>query len=82
MPLFDYECAACGKTGEYLVSGRGEHPACRYCGSQDLTRKLSAHAAFAGTSKSRLPGLGDTTCCGSSPGHGSCAGPGSCCGKN
>jgi hypothetical protein len=30
-----------------------------------------------------MPGLGDTACCGSSPGQASnCAGPGSCCGRN
>lgn len=81
MPLFDYKCTDCGKIGEYLISGLSEPTACRHCGSENLTKQLSAHAAFTGASKSRLPGLGDTTCCGSAPGLGSCAGPGSCCGK-
>jgi hypothetical protein len=43
---------------------------------------LSAHSSLSGPRTGRLPGAGDTACCGSAPGTAAgCAGPGSCCGK-
>jgi len=81
MPLFDYQCLDCGKGIEVLIAGSDEHPQCQACGSTNLKRLLSAHSSMSGPSKNRLPGPGDTACCGSTPGHGGCAGPGSCCGK-
>jgi hypothetical protein len=47
-----------------------------------LKKLVSAHSSMSGPHKNRMPGLGDTSCCGSSPGEAGCAGPGSCCGKN
>jgi hypothetical protein len=38
---------------------------------------------MSGPAKNSMPGIGDTACCGSSPGKAAnCAGPGSCCGKS
>ena len=81
MPLFDYMCLECGELSEVLVSGEGDSPRCRTCGSDNLKKLLSAHSSFSGSSRSSLPGPGDTSCCGSSPVEAGCAGPGSCCGK-
>ncbi len=82
MPLFDYLCLDCGKSSEILVFGQADHLQCRGCGSSNLKKLLSAHSSMSGPPKNSTPDLGDTTCCGSSPGEAGCAGPGSCCGKN
>jgi hypothetical protein len=42
---------------------------------------MAATSSLTGKAAQSLPGPGDTTCCGSQPGTGSCAGPGSCCGR-
>jgi putative FmdB family regulatory protein len=81
MPLFDYLCLECGKVNEVLVAVSGEQPQCPACSSTNLKKLLSAHSSISGASKSRVPGRGDTACCGSTPSQASCAGPGTCCGK-
>ncbi|MBN2125482.1 MAG: zinc ribbon domain-containing protein [Deltaproteobacteria bacterium] len=81
MPLFDYLCLDCGKQSEILVASSGEAPRCEGCGSGNLRKMLSAPSTLSGAPKDRLPGTGDTGCCGTSPVHAGCAGPGSCCGK-
>ena len=83
MPLFDYFCEDCGKTSEILITTSQDAPACSHCGSSNLKKLLSAHSSMSGPARNSLPGLGDTGCCGSSPGEAAgCAGPGSCCGRN
>jgi putative FmdB family regulatory protein len=83
MPLFEYLCQDCGKLSEILVTSSATQPKCQACGSASLKKLLSAHSSLSGASRDRLPGLGDTACCGSAPGLAAgCAGPGSCCGKN
>ena len=83
MPLFEYVCNDCGNTFESLVFGSEKLPDCRQCGSPNITKLISAHSSRSGVTKNSMPGLGDTTCCGSAPGEkAGCAGPGSCCGKN
>lgn len=54
MPLFDYECESCRKSVEVLVRN-GESPECPACGSQKMTRQLSAPAAPHGGSGRDLP---------------------------
>ncbi len=82
MPLFEYLCRDCGQKSEILVSSPAVQPACQACGSANLKKLLSAHASPSVGSQDRLPGPGDTGCCGSAPGQAAgCAGPGSCCGK-
>lgn len=81
MPLFDFLCMQCGKMSEALVTSSDDQVTCKSCGSKKLKRMLSAPSTLSGVSKSRVPGAGDTSCCGSSPSTAGCAGPGSCCGK-
>lgn len=81
MPLYEYLCADCGKSFELLILGNAEKPICTACGSDRLKKLLSAPSDASGLVNSRLPGPGDTACCGSSPGHAGCEGPGSCCGR-
>lgn len=81
MPIYEYTCSDCGKTIEVLVMGAGDAPECSACAGKNLQRRLSVPAAYSGQSSDRIPGPGDTACCGGTPGHSACAGPGSCCGK-
>lgn len=82
MPIFDYLCKDCGKVSEILITGSDQPNSCPACGSSQLKKLLSAHSSFSGASKHRIPGSGDTACCGKTPAQASCAGPGSCCGKS
>jgi len=82
MPIYEYLCLDCGKTSEILVVGSDDSPQCNSCKSHRLKKLLSAHSSMSGLLKNSVPGLGDTACCGSSPGDAGCAGPGSCCGRN
>ena len=43
MPLFDFECRACGHEFEALVR-TGDVPSCPSCGAKDLEKLLSAFA--------------------------------------
>ena len=81
MPLFDYLCEDCGKVSEHLINASSDRSQCPFCGSLKLKKLMSAHSSYAGTSQTRLPGAGDTGCCGSHPHQADCQGPGSCCGK-
>ena len=82
MPLFDFLCLDCGQNSEVLMPTSKEKPTCKSCGSSNVKKLLSAHSSMSGSSRDRMPGAGDTACCGSTPGQSAgCAGPGSCCGK-
>lgn len=81
MPLFELLCEECGETTEVLVLGASDQPRCGACGGARVRKLLSAHSSLSGERSARLPGSGDTSCCGSSPREAGCAGPGSCCGK-
>lgn len=81
MPLFDFLCADCGHVAEVLVANDKTTVFCQQCGSGNLKKLMSAHSSLSGNASGAMPGPGDTSCCGSSPGHAGCAGPGSCCGK-
>ena len=82
MPIYEYQCLDCSKTSEVLLANSQDLPRCESCGSENIKKLISAHSSMSGSFKNTLPGLGDTACCGSSPGSAEgCAGPGSCCGK-
>ena len=81
MPLFDYLCLDCGKLSEILITPSTKEPQCLECGSRHLRKMLSAPSSLSGSSSQKIPGHGDTACCGSTPMQAGCAGPGSCCGK-
>lgn len=81
MPIFEYLCGSCGNVSEKLVLGEEEKVVCPQCGSGDLRKLLSTSSSASGAKGSgRLPGAGDTACCGSAPSSRGCV-PGSCCGK-
>jgi len=46
MPIYEYECAECGRTGSHVVIGtrRAVRPACTYCGSKRMRRVMSSFA--------------------------------------
>ncbi len=87
MPIFDFLCTDCGAVSEILLSPSDDvdRIECKACSSRNLKKLMAAHSSMSGTCSNapiQMPGKGDTACCGSSPGHGSCTGPGSCCAKN
>jgi putative FmdB family regulatory protein len=82
MPLFDYYCETCTKVSEVLVHDSSIAPQCSHCGSFDLKKLISAHSSLSGSPSYRLPGAGDTGCCGSQPHQAECQGPGTCCSKD
>lgn len=81
MPIYDITCRDCGFRGEALTTGPSANPTCPQCGGENTDKHMAPTSSLTGKSGSGLPGPGDTTCCGSSPGGSGCAGPGSCCGR-
>jgi len=82
MPLFDYRCEDCGKVNEILMHAASKTPNCSYCGSPKVKKPISAHSSLSGAPSIRMPGAGDTGCCGFQVHHSDCQGSGSCCGKS
>jgi putative FmdB family regulatory protein len=82
MPIYEYQCLACGAISENLLMSSGEAPQCHDCGSENLEKMVSAHSSMSGPVTTKVPGPGDTPCCGSAQTHAGCAGPGSCCSKS
>jgi putative FmdB family regulatory protein len=75
MPIYEYRCEKCGQVNEFLILGKLEQLLCKQCGSEDLTKLLSAHNTVNAPSHGRTePGSGG--CCGT---PNSCGTPGSCC---
>ncbi len=75
MPIYEYRCERCGQVSEYLIMNRQEQMACKQCGSESLTKILSAHNTPSNTLR-KLPDPGSGSCCGT---PNSCGTPGSCC---
>ncbi|HKV55859.1 MAG TPA: zinc ribbon domain-containing protein [Candidatus Binataceae bacterium] len=46
MPIYEYECAECGRVGSQVVLGseRAARPDCPYCGSSRTRRVMSSFA--------------------------------------
>ena len=68
MPLFEYECRACGHVTTFLEkAGTKETHACEACGATDMAKKLSTFAARANgdTSACDTGGCPTGTCCSS-----------------
>ena len=75
MPIYEYRCEKCGQVDEFLILTKQEQVHCKQCGSEDLTKLLSAHNTPSSSSRSVVePGPGG--CCGN---PNSCGAPGSCC---
>jgi putative FmdB family regulatory protein len=82
MPIYDIQCQDCGYVGELLVVDSSSPMICPACGSRRPIKLMSATSSLTGRSAQKMPGPGDTACCGSKPGQAAgCAGPGSCCGR-
>ncbi len=82
MPIFEFICTNCGATSEHLVFTSPEPVKCPQCQSPELRKLLSVTSSASGVKNpGRVPGMGDTACCGSQPGAQGCV-PGSCCGKS
>jgi putative FmdB family regulatory protein len=72
MPLFEYECRACGHHFEYLTRGGGS-PSCPTCASADLQKLLSAFAVNTnGGGRPSQQAAGSCGKCGDPRGPGSC----------
>lgn len=61
MPIYEYQCEACGAISEYLVGlGDDERVVCKVCGASGMKRILSASSLM-----SQSPGrMAGRTCCG------------------
>jgi putative FmdB family regulatory protein len=56
MPIYEYECASCGKVTEILVRSRGDEGAvCPACGSEKLERMFSTFGVGKGSVDSSAP---------------------------
>ena len=42
MPIFEFQCASCGKEFEELILGSASRPACPTCGSPECDKVLSS----------------------------------------
>lgn len=56
MPLFDYECRACGSRFEELVSSHAARVSCPKCGAGEVAKLPSAFAVGAGAPAPAEPG--------------------------
>lgn len=50
MPIYEYDCDACGHRFERLVKSTDEEIACPECGSGDVAKRFSAFAPQSGSS--------------------------------
>ncbi|HVX64145.1 MAG TPA: zinc ribbon domain-containing protein [Pirellulales bacterium] len=75
MPLYEYQCEACGAAFELLVRG-DERPVCPECGGRRLEKQFSVPAAPAASGASLPMANGPWGGCGK-PG----CGPGGCGGQ-
>jgi putative FmdB family regulatory protein len=74
MPLFEYECRACGHQFEQLARA-GIAPSCPSCHAEDLQKRLSVFAvsSSARTTDTPFAGVGPCGTCGDPRGPGSCS---------
>jgi len=80
MPIYEFECLDCGQSIEMLLSvSEIDLAACGNCGSRNLKKIISAHAAVNPTKS--FPKDAADRCCGTGGPPSTCSGPGSCCGR-
>ncbi|MBE0622907.1 MAG: zinc ribbon domain-containing protein [Burkholderiales bacterium] len=73
MPIFEYQCASCGKEFEVLVRNSSPAPACPACSGSELRKKLSAFAAITGSASAQAELPSACQSCGNPGGPGACA---------
>lgn len=61
MPLYEYECSACGNRFETLVNSSNTETACPSCNSADVKKLLSVFAAGSSGSTA-TPACGNAGC--------------------
>jgi len=80
MPIYEFECIDCSHNTEILMASSDTGlVACGNCGSRNLKKVLSAHAAV--NSTRGYPENSADRCCGTEGPPATCSGPGSCCGR-
>jgi putative FmdB family regulatory protein len=74
MPLFEYECRACGHHFEYLTRD-GHSPSCPACTGSDLQKLLSVFAVSGGNHDKNFDAAAPGACgrCGDPRGPGACS---------
>lgn len=73
MPIFEYQCASCGKEFEVLVRNSSTVPECPACNGIELRKKLSAFATITGTASAQAELPAPCQSCGNAGGPGACA---------
>jgi len=73
MPIYEYQCASCGKEFEVLVRNSSSAPACPVCNGSELRKKLSTFAAISVPASSRAEMPAACQSCGNPGGPGACA---------
>lgn len=73
MPIYEYQCVACGKEFEILVRNSSSAPQCPGCSSAELRKKLSAFAAITGNAPAQAQIPASCQGCGNLDGPGACA---------
>ena len=72
MPIFEYQCASCGNEFETLVRASAPAPGCPQCSGTRLHKKLSAFAAFTGSTSAQASLPAACGNCGHPDGPGAC----------
>ncbi len=73
MPIFEYQCASCGKDFELLVRNSSTVLACPDCTGTELRKKLSTFAAITGSASAQAELPASCQSCGNPGGPGACA---------
>ncbi|MFH1605392.1 MAG: zinc ribbon domain-containing protein [Pseudomonadota bacterium] len=72
MPIYEYQCASCGKEFELLVRNSSQRPQCPGCSGSDLRKKLSAFATITSTASAQADIPAACQDCGHPGGPGAC----------
>ncbi len=72
MPIFEYDCVACGQEFEKLVRQSSPPPHCPQCSSTDLRKKLSAFNSASAVPTRRSDLSAPCGSCGHPDGPGAC----------
>lgn len=72
MPIYEYQCASCGKEFETLVRKSAPPPQCPGCNGSKLRKKLSAFATISSAASARAEFPAPCQSCGNPDGPGAC----------